>query len=285
LAARAAELHRRGIDVRAVVEATAAPWDDASSACLRDQGVILRNRHVVVRAEGTEHVERAVVARVDGDWRVQAATESAFEVDTILLDYGEVPCSELSRLSGCAHTRTDHDGLVPLHDDWMRTDLPGLLVAGDVSGEVWPGIAVEQGRLAGIGVALSLGRLTLAEAERLAKPVRTRLKRLALERERQWSAYRIGRGIFELAGPDTVVCHCENVTAADIQAAVIDASPDPAPVRGETRAGMGICQARDCGRQIEALVAQTAGVPLEVVPPLSVRPPVVPIPLGAIAAG
>jgi hypothetical protein len=31
---------------------------------------------------------------------------------------------------------------------------------------------------------------------------------------------------------------------------------------GETRAGMGVCQARDCGRQIEALVAQAAGVPV-----------------------
>jgi hypothetical protein len=75
----------------------------------------------------------------------------------------------------------------------------------------------------------------------------------------------------------------ENVTAATIQAAVIEASPDPAPVRGETRAGMGVCQARDCGRQIEALVAQAVGASLEVVPPLSIRPPVVPIPLSAIA--
>jgi hypothetical protein len=46
---------------------------------------------------------------------------------------------------------------------------------------------------------------------------------------------------------------------------------------------MGICQARDCVRQIEALVAQATGVPLERVPQLSVRPPVLPIPLGAIA--
>ncbi len=104
-----------------------------------------------------------------------------------------------------------------------------------------------------------------------------------VEHRRAWSGYRVGRGIFELAQPDTLVCHCENVSAAEIQAAVIGASPDPAPVRAETRAGMGICQARDCARQIEALVAQATGVPLERVPPLSVRPPVLPIPLGAIA--
>jgi hypothetical protein len=165
----------------------------------------------------------------------------------------------------------------------MRTDAPGVLVAGDVSGVGGTRIAAEQGRLAGIAVALSLGRLTAAEAERRARPARTRLRRRVLQREHEWSAYQPRLGMFDLAQSGTVVCQCENVTAADIQAAVIGSSPDPAAVRGETRAGMGACQARDCARQIEALVARAAAVPLEAVPPLSVRPPVVPVPLGAIA--
>jgi len=271
------------VDVRAVVEATAAAWDPVAAEYLRRHRVAMRNRHLLVWAEGTARVERAVFARVNEHWRVLPQTEFALEVDTVVLEYGEVPCSELSRLSDCAHVRRGIDSLVPLHDEWMRTDAPGLLVAGDVRGVCGPGIAAEQGRLAGIAVALGLGRLTLNDAERLAKPVRTRLRRLTVERERDWSAYRIGCGMFELAQPETVVCHCENVTVAAIQAVILGGSPDPAPVRGETRAGMGVCQARDCARQIEALLAQAAGVPLEVVPPLSVRPPVVPIPLGAIA--
>jgi hypothetical protein len=279
----AVKLHRRGVDVRAVVEAAPARWDHESEAYLRQHRITFRNGHLLMRAEGAERLERAVVARVDAEWRVQPATESAFDVETIVLDYGEVPRSELSRLSGCTHVRSGVDSIVPVCDEWMRTDVPGLHVAGDLCGVCGPRIAAQQGRLAGIDVALALGRLTRADAERLAQPIRTHLRRLARAREREWSAYRPGRGLFELAGPETVVCHCENVTAAEIQAAVIDASPDPAPVRGETRAGMGICQARDCARQVEALVARAAGVPLDVAPPLSVRPPVVPIPLGAIA--
>jgi thioredoxin reductase len=285
LASQAVALHRRGVDVRAVVEASKSVWHSADVDYLRRHKVAMRNGHLVVRAEGAERVERAVVARVDEHWRVLPRTEFALEVDTIVLEYGEVPCAELSRLSGCAHIRSGLDSLVPLNDEWMRTDAPGLLVAGDVRGVCGPGVAAEQGRLAGIAVALELGRLTVVEAERLARPVRTRLRRLTVEREREWSAYCPGCGMFELAQPETVVCHCENVTAAAIQAAILDRSPDPAPVRGETRAGMGLCQARDCGRQIEALVAQAAGVPLGAVPPLSVRPPVIPIPLGAIARG
>jgi thioredoxin reductase len=283
LARRAIELHRGGVDVRAVFEATATPWDRESATYLRHAGVPLRNKHLLVRVEGDSRVERAIVARVDVDWRVQTGTETTVEADSIVLDYGEVSVSELSRLSGCTHARNAIGDLVPLYDEWMRTDQPGLLVAGDVGGVVGPAVAAEQGRLAALGVARELGHLTLGDAERLAKPVRTRLRRLLLDRERQLAAYRPGHGLLQLVTPDTVVCHCEGVTAAEIRATVIGASPDPAPVRAETRGGMGICQARDCARQIEALVAESAQVPLDQVPPLSVRPPVVPIPLGAIA--
>jgi hypothetical protein len=273
------------VNVRAVFEATSAPWDPESSAYLRNAGVLLRNRHVLARAEGETRVERAVVARVDADWRVQPQSEAKFEVDAIVMDYGEVPESALSRLSPAAHARDGVDGIVPLHDGWMRTDISGLLVAGDVCGVVGPAIAAQQGSLAGIAVARALGRLSHAEAERLGKAHRARLQRLSVERQRRWSAFRVGRGVLELAQPDTMVCHCENVTAAEIRAGVIGASPEPAVVRAETRAGMGICQARDCARQIEALVGDTVGLPLEQIPPLSVRPPAVPIPLGAIAEG
>ena len=99
LAARAVVLHRQGVNVRAVVEAASAPWDVQSAAYLRHRGVSLRNRHLLVRAEGADHVERGVVARVDADWRVQPATESTFEVDTIVLDYGEVPAMQLMRVA------------------------------------------------------------------------------------------------------------------------------------------------------------------------------------------
>jgi len=283
LAARARELHRRGMDLRALVQASASPSDRSIAEDLRRRGVHIYDGHLLVRAEGSDRLEQAIVARVDADWRVQPDTERALDVDAIVLDYGEVPSSEMSRLCGCAHVRSEADSLAPRHDDWMRTDLPGVLVAGDVAGVRGPTIAAEQGRLAGIAVALALESLTLASAERLASEVRDRLDRLTLEHEQAWSDYRVGRGMFDLARPDTVVCHCENVTAAEIEGAVIGASPDAAPVRAETRAGMGICQARDCARQIEALVARACGVPFEAISPLSVRPPVVPIPLGAIA--
>src|SRR5207237_4736202 len=85
LAAPAIGLHHRGGDGRAVFEATSAPWDSDSAAYLRKAGVVLRNRHLLIRAEGDERVERAVVARVDAEWRVRPGSESAFEVNSLVL--------------------------------------------------------------------------------------------------------------------------------------------------------------------------------------------------------
>src|SRR5205823_328402 len=118
-----------------------------NAAYLRKSGVLLRNRQLLLRAEGEDRVARAVVARIDADWRPRSGTESTYDdVDSIVLDYGDVPCSELSRLSGCTHGRSGIDELAPIHDEWMRTDVPGIFVAGDVCGVVGPATAAAQGR-------------------------------------------------------------------------------------------------------------------------------------------
>ena len=51
---------------------------------------------IIVRVEGRREVERAVVAKVDRDWRVIPGTERSIEVDTVLLGYGLESNSELS---------------------------------------------------------------------------------------------------------------------------------------------------------------------------------------------
>ena len=112
--------------------------------------------------------------------------------------------------------------------------------------------------------------------------MRARLQRQSADAARPVAGYSAGPGLDELATPETVVCRCEGVTAAEISAAVMPGSPDPSGVRAETRAGMGECQARWCGRQIRLLVARANGVALRAVPELSVRPPIVPIPLGSL---
>ena len=82
---------------------------------------------VIVRAEGAEEVERAVVARCDADWRPIPGTDRTLQVDTICIGYGFVPAVQLTRLLGCEHAyRPRAGGWVPTHDDAMQTSVPGI---------------------------------------------------------------------------------------------------------------------------------------------------------------
>ncbi len=62
-----------------------------------------------------------------------------------------------------------------MHDEHLETTAPGLYVAGDVTGVEEASSAMEEGRLAGICAAASLGLLPAEEAEARAAEIRGRL--------------------------------------------------------------------------------------------------------------
>ncbi len=265
-------------------------------------GVRVRYRRIVVRAEGDGRVEAAVHAQVDRDWNVLPGSEEAIDVDTLCLGYGFAPSSELFRLAGCAMGYDeDLGGPVVEVDDWQRTSVPGVLAAGDGTGVRGGLVAIEQGRLAGLGVALEVSAIGRSTAQALAAPVRRRLARKERFRIALLEMYRVGSGLYRLTTPETVVCRCEEVTRARLDEAVAS-SADLGVVKGYTRAGMGMCQGRNCQRQVAYLVAEQLarragsaadlrsgerpGASLEspgVVAADTARPPVRPVPLGALA--
>jgi D-hydroxyproline dehydrogenase subunit alpha len=245
--------------------------------------VPLRYGRIVVRAEGDGKVEAMVHAAVDANWRVVPGTEESVAVDTICLGYGFVPSDELLRLAGCGFG-FDEDlggGVVDL-DDWCRTSVPGLLAAGDVAGVRGALAAADQGRLAALGAATDLGRLSAARAARLAGPPRARLARKERFRAALRPMYSVGKGIYELATPETIICRCEEVGHAKLAEAIASTS-DVNVVKSYTRAGMGLCQGRNCRRQIAAMIAASTGRPLSDLSPATPRPPVRPVPIAALA--
>jgi NAD(P)H-nitrite reductase large subunit len=88
--------------------------------------------------------------------------------------------------------------------------------------------------------------------------------------------------VFELADVQTVVCRCEEVTRGRLEVA-IETSADINVVKGLTRAGMGLCQGRNCQRQVAALIAARHGLAIGAVAPATPRLPARPVPLGALA--
>jgi NAD(P)H-nitrite reductase large subunit len=245
--------------------------------------VPLRYRRIVVRAEGRRRVEAVVHAAVDDDWRVVPGTEKRVEVDTLCVGYGFFPSVELMRVAGC-ELRYDENlgGPVVVVDEWMRTTVDGVSAAGDGTGVAGSHVAVGEGRLAALGAAVDLGALSAEDAEDRAGPIRRRLLAKRRFQRALRRMHRIGPGVYELATPGTVVCRCEEVTRAELERA-IDASDDVSVVKGLTRAGMGLCQGRNCARQVAALIAARHGRELADVPYGTARSPVRPVPIGAIA--
>lgn len=252
-------------------------------ATLLRHRVPLRYRRIVVRAEGEGRVESVTHARVDADWRVVPGTEETVAADTLCVGYGFTPSVELLRLVGCDMAfDEDRGGPVVVLDEWQRTSVAGVLAAGDGTGVDGSYVAIDEGRLAALGAARDLGTLAPAAADRAAAPIRARIARKRRFARALRRMHRIGPGLFDLATPDTVVCRCEEVTRARIDEAVAGTA-DLSVVKSLTRAGMGLCQGRNCQRQVVARIAARHGVAPGAVELATPRLPVRPVPLAAIA--
>jgi thioredoxin reductase len=240
---------------------------------------------VIVRVEGEREVERAVVAKVDRNWRVIAGTERGIEVDTVLLGYGLESNSEMSRLLGCEQTfDRNRGGWLPTRDAYMRASVAGVYAAGDGAGVGGSRSALQQGRIAGIAAAAELGAISEHEgARRLAEPMR-RLARIDRFVQTLNRLYAVGPGLYELATGSTLICRCEEQTQSELDRAVAGGATDINVVRALTRIGMGRCQGRNCASHVSAAIARQTGSDIADVAPPTVRPPVKPVPIGAIAA-
>lgn len=81
---------------------------------------------------------------------------------------------------------------------------------------------------------------------------------------------------------ETIICRCEEISLQEILEAVDAGCRSVKSVKRYTRAGMGSCQGRTCGRLIASIIAEHAGIPKEQLGPDSARFPSVPLPLEVI---
>jgi len=153
------QLMQAGASIEALVEA--APQITGyrvHAGKIQRAGVPIYTSHTIVEARGEGHVEEAVIAEVDERFRIVAGTEKTIPVDTVLLAVGLNPRTELLAMFRC---RTSYEGalggVLPLHSETMQTTNPDVYVCGDIAGVEEANTALDEGRLAGLCAALSLG--------------------------------------------------------------------------------------------------------------------------------
>lgn len=80
---------------------------------------------------------------------------------------------------------------------------------------------------------------------------------------------------------DLIICRCQEVTQGEILEAIADGATSVDGVKRRTRACMGLCQGKTCGRLVQNIVARETGqAPANVLPQKS-RMPARPVKLGA----
>ena len=182
------QLLQAGAQVAAVVEAAPAIGGYGVHANkLRRAGVPFFVSHTVHRAIGTDGVEGVELVRLD-NFRKVDGTQQLIPCDTVCMAVGLTPMVELARLAGCEMTEIPAlGGVVPMHDENMRTTNPDVYIAGDISGVEEASTAMEEGRLAGTAAAEALGALDADTAARLKDEIRSRM---ALLRSGEFGAKR-----------------------------------------------------------------------------------------------
>ena len=244
---------------------------------LRGAGVAYRPGWGILRAEGADRVQGAVVARLDRDWRPISGSEQQIPCDTICIGYGFLPQTALSRLAGAQQIyQPQQGGWIPLRDERLQTTVPGLYAAGDGAGIGGAAQSAVEGRIAGMAAAHQVGGDSF-KPEDLAKWLSPEWKRLSGEQRFQklfGELFTPGPGLDDLVQDETVICRCEGVRLTAVREAVQMGAETVGAVKGLTRAGMGDCQGQICGRILAGQVARLCGKDVQEVGFFKVRPPV-----------
>lgn len=222
--------------------------------------------HAVVAAHGSEAVDSVTIARVDATWSPITGTEHRIATDAVCVSHAFTPRLELAIAAGC---RTGDGGFVDV-DDHQCSSVTGVYAAGEITGIAGADAALAEGAVAGhCAAGGSIADPTIQRSVR----ARTRSRQFA---GRMAAAHGIGPGWRDWLTDETLVCRCEEVSYGRLRD-VAAATPDAGlrSLKLSTRACLGPCQGRICGRTVTDLLGRDGST--------DHRPIAIPIRLGELA--
>ncbi len=288
---------KAGVTVRAILDTTPAANTLHAlphlPAALMNVGALLKGRRWLSELrgagipfiKGVEDLKLAGAEAVTGVEYKQRGDWRRIDTGRVFLHQGVVPNVNLAMATGCTHRWSEAQLCWhAVTDRWAQSDVPGVAIAGDGAGIQGARAAEYMGRIAGYGALHRCGRLDAQSRDRLALPHRQALAREQRGRAFLDAMFRPAKHFRVPADDTTIVCRCEEVTAAQVRAAVALGCIGPNQLKGFSRCGMGPCQGRMCGLTLVEMIAQQRDVPVAEVGALRLRPPVKPLMLGELAA-
>lgn len=209
--------------------------------------------------------------------KVESATRSSAVVDgteikcdVIAVGWGFAPDVTLAGILG-AQLGVDSDGTVIVKvDRRQETNIPGLFAAGESTGIGGSTLSMIEGRIAGGG----RGGLSRWRAQVFANGLK--------------KVYPVPSILTKNLPEETIICRCEEVTRGQICTSIDELGAQSArTAKLFTRAGMGLCQGRVCGRNVSEIVADHLGQKVSDSERIagSQRPLAAPISLGELGDG
>ncbi len=182
------QLMQAGAKVVAVVEAASNVGGyDVHANKIRRAGVPIYLGYTVVEAQGDMEVTRAILAPVDDKFKADKTKSFSIDCDTICYAVGLTPRIELAQMANSPTTYSNAlGGHVPIHDQKLKI-AESIFVAGDISGVEEANTAMEEGRLAGVAVAMELGKISQDDG---IKKINNTYQRLAKLRSGQFGMKR-----------------------------------------------------------------------------------------------
>ncbi|MEO1537921.1 MAG: NAD(P)/FAD-dependent oxidoreductase [Pseudomonadota bacterium] len=231
-----------------------------------------------VTGAGVSVYRNAQDFRVLGDTRVSGFSfknmfgrTKKIDTEVVGLHCGVVPNPQITRLLRTDHRWSkDQHAFHPVRDREFRVG-SNIYVAGDGARIGGAEVAWLEGQI--IGTQISGGdTFALRQQARKAEATRPFIDRLYLPDRH-----------LRVPLDDTTICRCEGVTAGRVRQAARDGAAGPNQVKFMLRTGMGPCQGRVCGLALSEVIAETRNQNMADTGYLRIRPPIKPIPVGAVA--
>lgn len=242
-----------------------------------------RFEYSVIRAEGTDRLTGATIAKINHQGNLIPSSEQHIPLDILCIGYGFIPNTEMTQLAGCVHEYfPERGGWVPITDETLQTSVPGIYAVGETAGVMGAKAALIQGQIAGSAVALELKRLDKDEFARRYIPLNRQLQPLKRFGAMLNTHFRPPPALDNLITDETIICRCEQVRAREIRQAIQRGANTLSGLKNWLPVGQGHCQGRTCGPLLTRLVGRETGAPASKIGIFSPRPPLKPIPVGAM---
>ena len=248
---------------------------------LRKARVPVKFNQTLLRANGEGCLQSVTTVPIgpNGDLLSQAAQDIA--CDRLGICFGFLTSSELARQVGVDCTwDASRGGWITQHDEGMLSSVPGVYVAGEITGVAGWDVAALEGQLAALDCAARLGKISPQQARTLSTLPHQQL------RQRNRFARLLGRlawldaSLFDQLMSDSVtLCKCEELTVGYLRE-LLQQNPHITTANSAkllSRAGMGLCQGRYCHFSLTRLLAGQLGVPENDVGGFTARFPAKPV--------